>query len=195
MALILPTEFKRGMVIELEGAPHIILELWTTGTAQTKHKIHAKLRNLTTGRVVERSFQETERYETLDMQKRAVQFSYKQGNQYVFIDNDTYEEYRFSSDQLGDRIYFIKEDTECRVLILNGQAVDLEFPPTVVLRVTETAPPIAGGSDATWKPAKLETGLEIMVPLFIAPGERIRLDTEKKQYVGKEKEEKEKEKK
>ena len=186
MATVSPTEFHKGMVIVLDGTPHLILDLWTSGTAQTKHKTHVRLRNLQTGRIAERAFQDHERYETVELHKRPVQFSYRQDDRIVFTDLDTYEEYEMSEADLGDRIWFLKEDLEYKALILDGRLLDIEIPPAVVLEVKETAPPITGGSDATWKPAVLETGLEIMVPLFIATGDHVRVDTAKKQYLSKE---------
>lgn len=190
MQTVLPSEFKKGMVLLVEGAPHAIEELHVTGTAQTKHKIHARLRHLKTGRFLERTFTDVERVPVAEVQHRTVQYSYAQGDQHVFLDTETYEEVVLSADQIGDRRVFLKENEEYRALFLDGRLLDIVLPPQVTLTITETAPPIRGGSDATWKPAVLETGLEIMVPLFLDKGERIRVDTATRKYVGKESEKK-----
>lgn len=186
MQTIFPTEFKRGMVLMLDGVPEVLEEFHITGTAQTKHKIHSRLRNLKTGRILERVFNDNERVTLADLSYRRVVFSYKNGDDYVFTDCDTYEEYTLSKDQIGDRHYFIKEDMEYKGMFLEGTFIDIVLPPSIPLKVVETGPAIRGGSDSTWKPAKLETGLEIMVPLFIETGEIIRVDTADKKYVGKE---------
>jgi len=186
MQTVLPSEFKRGMVLLLDAAPQILEEFHLSGTAQTKHKLHARLRHLKTGRLVDRTFTESERVPVADVQHRRVQFSYLDGQNYVFSDVETFEELILSPEQIGDRRGFIKEDVEYRALLLEGRLVDIVLPATVTLQVVETAPPVRGGSDAAWKPARLDTGLEIMVPLFIAPGEKIRVDTTARKYTGRE---------
>ncbi len=185
MQTVLPSEFKKGMVLLLDGVPQVIEDFHTTGTAQTRHKLHTRLRNLRTGRVVERMFGENERTPVADLQHRTVQFSYQQGDTYVFLDAETFEEVQLSREQVGERRWFLKENEEYRALFLDGRLLDIVLPPSVTLEITDTAPPIRGGSDATWKPATLETGLEIMVPLFLARGERVRVDTQSRRYLGK----------
>jgi elongation factor P len=188
METVLPAEFKRGMVLLLDGTPYVIEEFHVTGTAQTKHKLHTRLRHLKTGRLLDQTFTEGERVPVAEVQYRRVQFSYQQGEEFVFSDVETFEELTLTRDQIGERRGFLKENEEYRALMLDGRLVDIVLPPSVTLEVTETAPPIRGGSDATWKPARLETGLEIMVPLFIAPGEKIRVDTAARKYLGRESE-------
>lgn len=191
MQTILPSEFKRGRVLLLEGAPQAIENLYTSGTAQTRHKLHVRLRNLKTGRLSDRSFTENERAPVADLEHRQVQFSFCQGDRYVFLDSRTFEELALSGEQLGERHWFLRENDEYKALFLEGGLLDIALPPQVALRVVEAAPPIRGGSDATWKPARLETGLEIMVPPFIAIGELIRVDTANRKYSGRENEPKE----
>jgi len=186
MQTVLPSEFKRGMVLMIEGAPQVLEDFHTTGTAQTKHKLHGRLRNLKTGRITDRTFAEAERVAVADLAHRRAQFSYQQGDTYVFLDAETFEELILPAELVGDRHGFLKENEEYRALILDGRLLDIVLPPAVALKIVETAPPIRGGSDSTWKPARLETGLEIMVPLFIASGEVVRVDTQQRRYLGKE---------
>ena len=186
MQTILPSEFKRGLVLMLDGAPQIIEDFHTAAAGRTKHKPHARLRNLKTGRVADHMFAENERVPVAELEHRRVQFSYKQGETYAFLDAETFEELDLSADQIGERHWFLKENEEYRALFLEGKLLDIVLPGQVSLRVEETAEPIRGGSDSAWKPAKLETGLEIMVPLFIAKGERVRVDTLTRKYAGKE---------
>jgi elongation factor P len=188
MQTVLPSEFKRGMVLLLDGAPQMLEEFHVSGTAQTKHKLHGRLRHLKSGRLADRTFADNERVPVAEVQHRRVQFSYPSGNDYVFSDAETFEEFTLSADQIGDRRWFIKENVEFRALLLEGRLLDIVLPASVTLEVTETAPPVRGGSDATWKTARLDTGLEIMVPLFIGPGEKIRVDTATRKYTSRESE-------
>lgn len=185
MQTVLSSEFKRGMVLLLDGAPQVIEDFHVSGTAQTKHKLHVRLRNLRLGRVSERQFSDAERVPVADMEYRTVTFSYAQGDRCVFLDTRTYEEFSLGADQVGERRFFFKEDVECRALLLEGRLLDIVPPMHVALEIVETAPAIRGGSDATWKPARLETGLEIMVPLFLEKGDRVRVDTATRKYAGK----------
>lgn len=190
MQTVLPSEFKRGMVLMLDGTPQILEEFHITGTAQTRHKLHTRLRNLRSGRLSDHVFNENDRVPVAELSYRRVQFSYQQGGAYTFSDVTSFEELELSPEQVGDRQFFIKDDVEYRALFLDGKFVDIALPPTVALRVTDTAPAQGGGSDAAWKPAKLESGLEIMVPLFIARDEVVRVDTNSRKYLGKESSEK-----
>jgi elongation factor P len=190
MQTILPSEFKRLMVLMVDGSPHVIEDLHTSGTAQTRHKLHTRLRHLTTGRIIERVFAENERVPLAPLETRRVTYSYAQADAQVFIDAETFDEFEFSNEQLGERRWFLKENEEYRALLLDGRLLDIVLPPQIPLKVVDTAAPARGGLDSAWKEAKLETGLQIMVPLFIAKGETIRVDTAAKKYVGRETSEK-----
>jgi elongation factor P len=185
MQTILPAEFKRGMMLLLDNAPHYLEDFHASGTAQTKHKLHTRLRNLKTGRVLDHVFAENERVAVAQVEQRTVQFSYQQGDTYAFLDTRSFDELNLSAEQVGDRRWFLKENEEYKALFLEGRLLDIVLPPQIPLEVVDTAPPIRGGSDSAWKEAKLETGLQIMVPLFIAKGERIRVDTHERKYAGK----------
>jgi elongation factor P len=190
MQTILPSEFKRGMVLMLDSAPQVIDDFHVSGTAQTRHKLHVRLRHLKTGRFTERQFAENERVPVADLNYRAVQFSYQQGDTYAFLDAETYEELDLNGEQVGERRWFLKENEEYRAYFLDGKLLDIALPPQVSLRIADTDPPIRGGSDSNWKPARLETGLEIMVPLFLDKGEKVRVDTATRKYAGKDSSEK-----
>ena len=185
MQTVLPEEFKRGMLLLLDNMPHYLEDFHTSGTAQTRHKLHVRLRNLKTGRVFDRTFAENERVPVGQLEHRLVQFSYKQGDTYVFVDTKNFEEVNLPAELAGDRRWFIKENEEYKALFLEGNLIDIVLPPQVVLRVADTAPPSRSGSDNAWKEAKLETGLELMVPLFITKGEMIKVDTQERKYAGK----------
>jgi elongation factor P len=186
MQTILPSEFKRMMVLVLDGVPHIVEDFHTSGTAQTRHRLHTRLRQLKTGRIIERVFAENERVPVAQLQSRPATYSYSQGGSHVFIDADTFDEFELSDEQLGDRRWFLKENAEYKALLLDGVLLDIVVPAQLSLKVLDTAPPMRGGADSAWKEAKLETGLQIMVPLFIGRGETIRVDTAAKKYLGRE---------
>jgi elongation factor P len=153
---------------------------------QTRHKLHTRLRHLLTGRLIDRVFAESERVAVAPLETRRVTYSYAQADGQVFIDAETYEEFEFTNEQLGERRWFLKENEEYKALRLDGRLLDLVLPPQIALKVVDTVPPARGGATAEWKEAKLETGLTIMVPLFITNGEMIRVDTAGKKYLGRE---------
>ena len=183
---VLPFEFKRMMVLMLDGAPHVVEDLHTSGTAQTRHKLHTRLRHLTTGRIIERVFAENERVPVAPMETRRVTYSYARGETRVFSDSVTFDEFEFTDEQLGERRQFLKENEEYKALLMDCRPLDIVLPPQIRLKVVDTAPPARSALNSSWKEATLETGLQIMVPLFIANGEMIRVDTAGKKYLGKE---------
>ena len=174
------------MVLMLDGAPQVLEDFHSSGTAQTKHKLHGRLRHLRSGRVTDHTFPDNERVPVAEFVHHNVSFSYRQGDRFMFMDSVTFEELVLSAEQIGERHWFLKEDEEYKALFLEGKLLDIVLPPTATLQIAETAAPGRGGSDSTWKEAKLDTGLEIMVPLFIAPGEFVRVDTSTQKYVSKE---------
>jgi elongation factor P len=186
MQTLLPSEFKRQMVLMLEGSPHIIEDLHTSGTAQTRHRLHTRLRHLTTGRLFERVFAENERVPVAPLETRRVTYSYARAEMQVFSDIQTFEELEFSNEQIGERRWFLKENEEYKALRLDGRLLDIVVPEQIPLKVVDTAPRSRGSSDGAWKEATLETGLQIMVPLFISNGEIVRVDTVQKKYVSRE---------
>jgi elongation factor P len=186
METILPTEFKRQMVLMVDGAPHVIEDMHTSGTAQTRHRLHTRLRHLLNGRTIDRVFAENERVQVAPLETRRATYSYAKADVQVFIDIETYEEFEFSNEQLGERRGFLKENEEYKAFRLDGRLLDIVLPPQIPLKVVETAPPARSGATTSWKEAKTETGLLVMVPLFIANGDVIRVDTAGKKYLGKE---------
>ncbi|MFA6561148.1 MAG: elongation factor P [Verrucomicrobiia bacterium] len=183
MTTILSTEFRRGITLMLDGVPHMIESLRTSGTAQTRHKMHVRVRNLNTNRVVERLFAENERVVVAELETRLVQLSYQQDDKLVFTDSETFDELTMTAGQIGERRCFLKENEAYKAFYLEGKLLDIELPENVALKVVETAAPQKGGSQASYKTAKLEGGLEVMVPLFIGPDDLIRVDTAERTYI------------
>ena len=185
MQTALPAEFKRGHVLQLDGVPYLIEELHVTGTAKTKHKLHVQVRNLHNGHVFERTFPDNERVPTAELEYRRASYSYARDNVFMFLDAETFVELSLTGGQLGPRRYFLKENEEYRTVVLEGRLLDIVLPDIVTLKVRETAPVQHGGGDSAWKSAVMEGGLEIQVPLFIAPGESLLVDTKTRKYAGK----------
>jgi elongation factor P len=119
-----------------------------------------------------------------------VTYSYARADVQVFSDIQTFDEFEFSNEQIGERRWFLKENEEYKALRLDGRLLDIVVPPQIPLKVVDTAAPSRGAADGAWKEAKLETGLQIMVPLFIENGEIVRVDTAAKKYVSRETSEK-----
>ncbi len=173
------------MVFMIDGAPQELEDYHVSGTAQTRHKLHSRLRNLKTGKVIDKVFAENERFPLADLQKRRVQFSYQQGESYMFSDVENYEELDLPADQIGERRWFLKENEEYTALFLEGKFLDIKMPASSSFKVLETDPPIRSGNTSNWKPAKIETGFELMVPMFVETGDQIWVDPQLRKYQGK----------
>ena len=139
-----------------------------------------------TGRFSERQFAENERLPVADLVNRTVTFSYQQGEGFVFLDATTFDELDLTAQQVGERHWFLKDNEEYKALFLDGNLLDIELPDHVAMRVAETPAAQRSAQQSTYKEAKLEGGLEIKVPLFIAPADVVRVDTRSRKYVGKE---------
>jgi elongation factor P len=149
--------------------------------------VRTKLKNAQTGNVMERTFRAGETVPQANLEKSTMQHTYKEGDDYVFMDMETYEEGRLSAKQIGDRVKYLKEGMEVNVVRWDDLVLEVELPNSVVLEVTQTDPGVKGDTATGGsKPATLETGAMIMVPLFITQGERIKIDTRDDKYLGRE---------
>ena len=139
MQTVLPSEFKRLMVLMLESGPHVVDEFHISGTAQTRHKLHTRLHHLQTGHVIERVFADNERVPVVPLETRRVNYSYTQGGTHFFLDAQTFDELEFSDEQLGERRWFLKENEEYKALLIEGRFLDIVLPPQIPLKVVDTA--------------------------------------------------------
>ncbi len=147
--------------------------------------VRTKLKNVQTGSVVEQTFRAGETLPQANLEKSTMQHTYKDGDQFVFMDMETYEEANLTPAQIGDRMKYLKEGMEVNVLRWGDQVMEVELPNTVVLEVTQTDPGVKGDTATGGnKPATVETGAQVMVPLFITIGERIKIDTRNDTYIG-----------
>ncbi|MFP4070867.1 MAG: elongation factor P [Desulfovibrionales bacterium] len=181
------TDMRKGLKIELDGAPYEVLDFLHVKPGKGGAFVRSKLRNILTGSTVDRTFRSGEKFPKPDLETRAMQFLYHDGSGFVFMDMTTYEQISLSEEQLGEKGGFLLEGQETKALVYKGNPIDIELPTAVVLEVTETEPGMKGDtvSGAT-KPAKLQTGISVNVPLFINEGERVKVDTRTGEYLGRE---------
>ncbi|MBT8762353.1 elongation factor P [Desulfohalobiaceae bacterium Ax17] len=181
------TDFRRGLKIEIDGTPYEIVDFLHVKPGKGGAFVRTKLKNLLTGGVVDQTFRSGEKVGKPDLETREMQYLYHDGSGYVFMDLTTYEQINVPDETLKEKGGFLKDGQEVRVLVYNGQPIDMDLPAAVILEVTETEPGLKGDtvSGAT-KPATLETGLVVNVPLFINTGDKIKVDTRTKEYLGRE---------
>ncbi|BAZ15994.1 translation elongation factor P [Calothrix sp. NIES-4071] len=185
--MISSNDFRPGVSIVLDGSVWRVVEFLHVKPGKGAAFVRTKLKNAQSGNTVERTFRAGETVPQANLEKSTMQHTYKEGDEYVFMDMETYEEGRLTAQQIGDKVKYLKEGMEANVVRWNEQVLDVELPNSVVLEVTETDPGVKGDTATGGsKPAKLETGATVMVPLFIAQGERIRIDTREDKYLGRE---------
>ena len=178
------SQFRNGLKIELDGEPFVIVYFQHVKPGKGGAFVRTKVKNLKTGRVLDRRFRAGEKVEAADIDDRKMQFLYRDGDQLVFMDSDSYDQIPFSSDQVGDAKKYLIENLDVDVLFWRGQPINIELPAFIQATVAECEPGMKGdtASGAT-KPATLETGAVVQVPLFVKERERIRVDTRTGEYV------------
>lgn len=185
--MISSNDFRTGVTIEIDGGVWRVVEFLHVKPGKGAAFVRTKLKNAQTGSVVERTFRAGESMPQANLEKRTMQHTYKDGEQMVFMDMETYEEATLSKDEIGPSVKYIKEGMEVNVVRWNETIMEVELPNSVVLEVTETDPGLKGDTaTGGTKPAILETGAQVMVPLFITIGERIKVDTRNDSYLGRE---------
>ena len=177
-------DFRNGVTFELDGNVVQVIEFQHVKPGKGAAFVRTKYKNVITGAVVERSFNPTDKYPTAYIERKDMQYLYEDGGLYYFMDMETYEQLPIYGKKLGDAFRFVKENMEVKVLSYKGNVFGVEPPFFVELEVTETDPGFKGdtATNAT-KPATLETGAEIKVPLFINTGDKIRIDTRTGEYM------------
>ncbi len=177
-------DFKNGVTFEMDGNVLQIVEFQHVKPGKGAAFVRAKIKNIITGTVLERTFNPNEKFPLAYVERRIMQYSYSEGDLKYFMDVETYEMVPIDSSKLGENFKFLKEDMEVKVLSFKGKIFGVELPNFVELEVTSTDPGVKGNTatNAT-KNAVLETGAEIKVPLFIESGEKIRIDTRTGEYM------------
>jgi elongation factor P len=176
-------ELKKGVAIELDGELWQILDYHHIKMGRGSAQVRITLRNIKRGQTVERSFQAGTKWPRASMEKRPVQFLYRDGDEYHFMDNDTYDQFLLTADQLGDAAQYLKDGMTLDRTSYQGETIGVELPVTVDLKVVETEPGFAGDTQSgARKPATTESGLIVVVPIFVEPGDTIRIDTRTGEY-------------
>ncbi|MDT8445596.1 MAG: elongation factor P [bacterium] len=177
-------EFRKGLRIEVDGNPYIIVEnqFVKPGKGQAFNRV--RIKNLLNGNTIERTMKSGEKVPKADIVDKEMQYLYLDGDKYHFMDTQTYEQIELTKDQLGDNWAWLKEQMMCQVMLYRGVAVSVEVPNFVELEITYCEPGIKGDTATnTTKPADMETGAQVQVPLFVTQGEKIKIDTRTGQYV------------
>ncbi|MBN1622652.1 MAG: elongation factor P [Endomicrobiales bacterium] len=182
--MIFTNDFKNGVNILVDGQPYTIVWFQHHKPGKGGAMMRTKLKNLRTGSTIERTFKSGEKFQEVEVRKRKKQFLYVDANDYHFMDMETYDQVSFPKEKLGNATQFLTENLEVYAVYLEGELVDIELPVSVALKVVSTVPGVKGDTVSnTLKPATLETGAEVQVPLFIKEGDKIKVDTRTGEYV------------
>ena len=184
MATITAGEFRNGKVFEMEGKYYQVVEFQHVKPGKGAAFVRVKMKNVITGAVTETSFNPTAKFPTAFVERKKMEYSYNDGALYYFMDQETYELEPIDASALDDSFKFVKENDVCTIMSYKGKVFSVEIPNFIELEVTETEPGFKGNTATnTLKPAKVETGAEIRVPLFINEGDKIRIDTRTGEYM------------
>ena len=184
MATITAGDFRNGVTFEMDGKVMTVVEFQHVKPGKGAAFVRTKMKNVVTGAVTETSFNPTAKFEEAFIERKDMEYSYNDGDLYYFMDQETYDMIPLNKDLLGDAFRFVKENTVCKILSYKGNVFGIECPNFMDLVVTETEPGFAGNTATNvTKPAILETGAEIKVPLFIDIGDKITIDTRTGEYL------------
>ena len=185
--MISSNDFRTGVTVELDGSVWRVVEFLHVKPGKGSAFVRTKLKNVQTGSTVEKTFRAGETVPQANLEKRTMQHTYKDGEELVFMDMETYEETRMNGESLGDKTNFLKEEMEVNVIFWDEKVLEIELPTSVTLEITDTDPGVKGDTaTGGTKPAIVETGAQVMVPLFISIGEKIKVDTRDGSYLGRE---------
>ena len=177
-------DFRNGTTFEMDGNVYRVVEFQHVKPGKGSAFVRTKIKNVITGSGLEKTFNPSEKYPSAEIEKKEMQYLYADGDLYYFMDNETYEQMPLNKEQLGDSLKYLKENMNVKVLSYKGKVFSIEPPMFIELEVTYTEPGFAGNTTTTsGKPAKLENGLEITVPMFINIGDVIKIDTRTGEYL------------
>ncbi len=182
--MITAGDFRNGVTFEMDGQVVTILEFQHVKPGKGAAFVRTKIKNVITGAVVEKTFNPNDKYPTAFIERKDMEYLYNDGDLYYFMDNETYEQLPINADVLGDNFKFVKENMVCRIMSYKGSVFGVEPPTFVELEITQTEPGVKGDTATNvTKPATLETGAEIKVPIFINEGDKIQIDTRTGEYM------------
>lgn len=177
------TAVRVGHVLKIDGVISKVISQEVRGTGKFGKTVHLKLKSFTDNRLIEKSLRVEDRVEDVEVHQVKLQYLYREGGQFIFMNHETYEQFPIPAKALGRREVFLKENMEVSAIYVGEKPLDVDFPRTVELKVVSTAPGVRGQSDTTYKEAELENGLKILVPQFIKEGEWVRVNTEDFSYL------------
>lgn len=182
--MISTADFRNGMVVELDNDLMEIVEFQHVKPGKGGAFVRTKFKNVLTGRVLDKTFRSGEKFKEARIEARQWQFLYSDGSQFHFMDHETYEQLAVNDDVVGDQALWIKENSDATLLFYNGNVISVEAPTHVVLEITQSDPGVQGDrSSGGKKPATLETGATIQVPLFLSEGDQVKVDTRTGEYI------------
>jgi elongation factor P len=177
-------QFRKGLKIEIDGEPFVITEFQHVKPGKGGAFVRTKFKSLISGNVLDKTFRSGEKVDVPDLEERKMSYLYKDENGYCFMDTETYDQMTLTEDQIGDALGYLKENVEAKVLLHNGNPIGVELPMFMELEIVETDPGVKGNTvSGGSKPAKLETGVVIQVPLFVNTGEVVKVDTRTGEYI------------
>ncbi len=177
-------DFKNGVTIEMDNNIFVIVEFQHVKPGKGAAFVRTKIKNLKTGAVIEKSFRPTEKFENAHIERKDMQYLYADGDLFYFMDNETYEQVGITEENLDGALKFVKENETVKIMSHNGKIFGVEPPISVVLEVSHTEPGVAGNTaQGASKPATLETGATVYVPLFINIGDQLKIDTRSGEYI------------
>ena len=182
--MVVAGDFKNGMTFEMDGNVYQVVEFQHVKPGKGAAFVRTKLKNVITGGVVEKTFSPTDKYENAYIDRKDMQYSYTDGDLYYFMDMETFDMLPLNREKLGDAFKFVKEEMMCKIISYKGNVFAVEPPMFVELEITDTEPGFKGDTaTGASKPATVETGAEIKVPLFINEGDVLKIDTRTGEYL------------
>lgn len=181
------TELKRGTVIKMDGELYLVVDYQHVTPGNWRGMVQAKLKSMKQGSIVQKRFRSTDKVEDIFLEHRNMEYLYRDGDSYCFMDTENYEQIMLPEDAIKDAIPYMVLNSQAKIAFYEGKALTVELPTSVILKIVETDPGMKGDTVVNvYKPAKLETGLIVKVPLFISTGESIKVDTRTGEFLGRE---------
>ncbi|MGH7259110.1 MAG: elongation factor P [Nitrospiraceae bacterium] len=182
--MISTADFRNGSRLELDGVPFYIVEFQHVKPGKGGAFVRTKLKSYTTGNVIDRTFRSGERFDEPDLEERTMQFLYAAGDSYTFMDTENFEQFTYEKKQLGENADLLKENMIAKILVYEHRPIAVELPIFIELKVVDAEPGVRGDTaSGGTKPAVVETGAVIKVPLYMEVGETIKIDTRTREYV------------
>ena len=178
------SDLRKGLKIVIDNEPYVIIDFQFSKPGKGQALYKCKLKNMITGAIIDKTYRSIDTFQPADLEEKKMQFLYKEGDQYCFMDMETYEQVFLTEDQVGDAKNFLIDNLEVEVLFFEGRPIGIELPNFVDIKVVKSEPWVKGDSvSSNTKPVVLETGYVIRVPTFIEEGDKIRVDTRTGEYV------------